>query len=900
MKVATLLQRSIGTLALLLIWRADAIADPFPLALRPSGHGVQLSWPTAITNGAQEPVLPEYEVQYSTDLREWKPIGGKVRGIEGLSGPVLNLSLEQQEGPIFYRVIANVSSGATNETGIGGAQVFGFDEEFSTHLGQLGLLSVQDFATNSGNIAYLPQLTWDPTTAQFWTNFSNTNMWFDVDGPFGSPQFPYNYVLDTNELGLFMTNGFVVSERLGSASFGDAYYRIFNADLPVFISADSVLHAWHRSYQSMLEEVEELQISTLLERVVSNMSVQLPQTWQQYGQGPLSNSILDADYFLTVARSLWATQQVTSALGSSDVDQQVAATLAAINNQVLVQEFPIFGSIRGIDFSQFIVRGHYTDSGRLSRYFRTMMWCARTDLRLVTFCPNKEDDIRQLGTAVVMNYLLNQSGQFGNWSAIEEITRAFVGTTDSMTFAQLGDLLASANIRSPTDVPDLLTLTNLQTRLLTGELGVQSIHSDFLYSPFSPEQVKLPRSFTICGQKFTLDSWAFSQVVFDRVLWTPDYGTNIIFGKVIRRKPSCLDAAFSVLKNDQVLPELLARMTNDNGVPFRDGPHLPYQQNLLAVRQTIDKQDPSVWADNIYTAWLQALRALSPPTTDTRYPESMRTRGWAMKTLNTQLASWTELRHDTLLYAKQSYTEPILCEYPAGFVEPVPEFWKQMRSLAESTANALSNLPLAGTITVFNHGPLPPHPVVYDLAIVRSNQIAFLTNFAANLSTLEVMSEKELAQEPFSIEEGDFIKNTIEQVRMYASYRQWDGWYPKLYYTNVFFPGIWAIPPCDLWDAMVVDVHTDLPDPVVLDPGAVIHEGTANVNLLLIAVDNGPNRMIYAGPVMSHYEFEVPGINRVTDQQWKANLLSGQKPPEPEWTKSYLVPGTITIPSGNQ
>jgi hypothetical protein len=528
--------------------QVTATGDPFPLALRPNGPRVELSWPMAITNGIQGGVLPEYEVQFSSDLTNWKPIGGKVRGIDGLSGPVLQLSLDPQTGPIFYRVSANSNPQSTNETGSGGAEVFGYNSDFSTRLSQLGLLSVQDFATNAGTIAYLPRLTWDPTAAQFWTNFSSTNVFMDYvkkDGPMTGTNIPYNYVLDTNELGLFMTNGFVVSERLGSATFGDAYYRVFNADLPVFVSADSILHAWHRSYQSMLEEVEELQLSTLLERVISNMSGQLPQTWQQYGQGPLSNSILDADYFLTVARSLWATQQVPSALGSQDVNRQVATTLAAINNQVLVTEFPIFGALRGVDFSQFIIRGHYADSDRLQRYFRTMIWCGRLDLRLVTFAPNKEDDIRQLGTAIVMSHLLNQSAQFDNWSAIEEITKTFVGSTDSMTFPQMADLLVNANIQSPGDIPDLLTLTNLQTRLLSGELGVQAIHSDFFYSPFSPEQVKLPRSFTLCGQKFILDSWAFSQVVFDRVLWTPDYGTNIIFGKVVRRKPSCLDAAFS-------------------------------------------------------------------------------------------------------------------------------------------------------------------------------------------------------------------------------------------------------------------------------------------------------------------------------------------------------------------
>jgi hypothetical protein len=59
---------------------------------------------------------------------------------------------------------------------------------------------------------------------------------------------------------------------------------------------------------------------------------------------------------------------------------------------------------------------------------------------------------------------------------------------------------------------------------------------------------------------------------------------------------------------------------------------------------------------------------------------------------------------------------------------------------------------------------------------------------------------------------------------------------------------------------------------------------------MLIAVDNGPDRMVYAGPVLSHYEFEMQANTRMTDAQWKGNLQSGQKPPSPEWTRSYLVP----------
>jgi hypothetical protein len=862
-------------------------STPLTVGIKSTGPKMNLSWPATMEVPPQGTVFPEYTVERSADLTHWEPIGGRVRGQAGLSGPLLNLSLDALPGPTFYRVAANPSAQTAQETGSGGAEVFGYGAQLSAELGRLGLMSVETFATNVPQPAYLSQISWDPTTAQFWTNFNASGR-------------PYDFRLDTNELAVFRTNGFVVSERLGSASFADGYYRLFTDELPVFITADSILHAWHRTYESMLEELEELQLATLLEQVINNSAAQLPQVWAQYNGGPLANSILDADYFLTVARSLWATQQVASLLGNG-VDSRVASTLTSIASQTL-QYVSLFGtnSFRWVDFSQFTVRGHYNNSDRLRRYFKTMMWCGRIDLRLATFAPNKEDDIRQLGTAIVMNHLLKQAGQYTNWSVIEQITRTFVGITDSMTFAQLNDLLANANIRSPADVPDLLTLTNLQTRLLTGELGLPAIKGDAFYSPLSRDEVKLPRSFTVCGQKFALDSWAFSQVVYDSIHWSPDDGVNIIHGKVIRRKPSCLDIAYSVLGNDQTVPDLVARITNTNGVHWRDG--LPYQHNLTAVRNVIDSQDAGIWTDNIYTAWLGALRTLSAPTTDAMYPEAMRTRAWAMKTLNTQLASWTELRHDTLLYVQQSYTQLMLCGYPAGFVEPRPEFWQRMRTLAEVASNAVAALPLSDSVTVPNRDTINPYPptITYYLPAIRAAQITCFDNFAAQMATLQAIAQKELAQQPLTQAETDFLKDIVELHDAYISaMRQFTGWYPGLFYNNVFHQaGSISNDGSDMWDAMVADVHTDSPDPTVGDPGAVIHEAIGNVHLLMIAVDNGPDRMVYAGPVLSHYEFEMPGTTRMTDADWKANLRAGQKPPSPDWTRSYLVPGPFTVPPG--
>lgn len=850
-------------------------AEPLALNLRANGPQLLLSWPAALFSSNQSLVFPEFQVQYSSDLQSWKPLTGRMQGVAGRSGPLLSRSVDNLLGPLFYRLRANLDPDAPGPTANGGDEVFGYNDVFTSELQQLGQLPIEDFATNGANIGYLPGLSWDPATAQFWSLYA--------------PGLPGSLHLTSAEAGLLMTNGFVVSERLGSSTFGDSYYQLFNADLPVFVTADSVLHAWHRSYQSMMEELEELQLSTSLAGIVSNMSLQLPLTWQQYGAGPLKDSILDADLFLSVARSLWAGKQVPSAIGRGTIDQQVTALLSAIQNESLQCGFEIFGGTRTIDFSQFKVRGHYDASDRLRRYFKTAMWCGRTDLRLATFPPNQEDDIRQIGTALVLQYLLVQSGQLDNWSDLERVTQAFVGLTDSMTFSQMGGLLGAAGINSPADVPDLVTLTNLQTRLLTGELGVQSIHSDFFWSPYGSAQLRLPRSFTFCGQKFVPDSWAMSQTVFDRIHWRNNNSGALFGDKVIRRKPSCLDVAFSVLANDQTVPELVARILNTNGVTFRDG--LPYQHNLLAVRKVMDAQADATWNTNMYNAWLAALRALSAPTTEPKYPEAMRTRAWAMKTLNTQLASWTELRHDTLLYAKQSYTEPGLCSYPYGFVEPRPEFWQQMQTLAAVSGAAISRLPMSGMVTVQSRDPLAPGPLWFDLSVIKANQIAFCQAFSSRMIQLQGLAQKELNQQTFTQPEVDFLRSTIEAPQYYTGVRQFNGWYPGLFYTNrLGGPNAVQVSGCVEWDTMVADVHTDLPDPNVDDPGAVIHEAIGNVHLLVIAIDNGSDRMLYAGPVLSHYEFEVPGLNRLSDSDWKTRLYSSLKPPSPDWTRSYLIP----------
>jgi hypothetical protein len=54
---------------------------------------------------------------------------------------------------------------------------------------------------------------------------------------------------------------------------------------------------------------------------------------------------------------------------------------------------------------------------------------------------------------------------------------------------------------------------------------------------------------------------------------------------------------------------------------------------------------------------------------------------------------------------------------------------------------------------------------------------------------------------------------------------------------------------------------------------------------------------MYAGPVLSHYEFELPDSTRRTDAEWREIIKAHQEPQPPPWTKSFLVPGIYNLPS---
>src|SRR5262249_2205255 len=144
------------------------------------------------------------------------------------------------------------------------------------------------------------------------------------------------------------------------------------------------------------------------------------------------------------------------------------------------------------------------------------------------------------------------------------------------------------------------------------------------------------------------------------------------------------------------------------------------------------------------------------------------------------------------------------------------------------------------------------------LTDLQKKQAAFFRNFAKQIEEIKSIAQKQLAQKPLTEAETKVLRDVV-QIHRGSGMVMYNGWYPKLFYKGTDDSG--------KSDALVADVHTDVPAPPLGDPGCVLTQGIGNIDLLLVAIDNGKDRIVYGGPLLSHYEFEMPGMTRKSDSE---------------------------------
>ncbi len=673
------------------------------------------------------------------------------------------------------------------------------------------------------------------------------------------------------EVEIFRKHGVVSVDHGQHEAMGSLYYSIWSRELPVLITTDSLLHALHRSYDTVLKELETTIFFERIDAVLGKLYAEVG-TLKAAGNAPeLRLSLEDVDLYLTVARNLLAGAGAPDDVWGHAVGGQRKMTgeqllvepgvvaparvrtilklIAAQTMQTPFDPTSIFGGQRPIDYSQFKPRGHYEETPVLQRYFRAMMWLGRSDLGFQLTKPAgvtgwQVDLTRERRDAALMMQMLERTGGLAQLQSVSDVIDFMVGHTDNPTPRELVTGMKEANVA---DLAALAESQNLErwANVVNGKRQTSLIRSQVQGAVDDGTETPLATYVQLFGQRFVLDSFILSKLVYDSVIFRG--------AKQERMMPQGLDV-MAALGNDyatQLLQPELARFN--------------YAGNLMAARKVAQDYDVGrVWETDVYSLWLDTLRTLHQPETSQFFPQVMRTRVWAAKQLQTQLSSWAELRHDTILYAKQSYSSYPLCGYPRGYVEPYPKFFERLTSLAREAANRLSGLDVAS----------PDIGRTIGLTHERNRRVYFFDHFANIAERLGVLAKKELRGEPFTSDEEEFLQDTVQiQSAAGSGGPRYDGWYSGLLYQ--------ATP--DESAPTIADVHTNPRDNEVLEVGV------GDPQFLVVAIDNGTDRATYVGPAYSYYEFTQSASNRLTDSQWE-QLLQTKPPPRPVWTGSFVAP----------
>jgi len=639
---------------------------------------------------------------------------------------------------------------------------------------------------------------------------------------------------------LIAQNGFVVAPAEWK-EFYPLYENVRYGELPVFITTDSVYHVYHLLFDKMLRDLERDYFEPDI-RALTAACLQSAQALYTDAQGAeLEEIARRVVAYFAVADVLINPGAVTP----PEVAEMVSSELALIAahggmgpSAIFSQDCPescdpcdtnppaecLDQPCMCEDYSQYVPRGHYTRSEQLQRYFRTMMWYGRINMRL-----QKPDETRM---ALLITYILRHTDVNGQpaadvWARVYDPTVFIVGKSDDLGFHEYGVLWDA--VFGPA-APASAVADQVKLDAFVGaarQLPPPQINSMWVYIWEDEEQVT--QGFRFMGQRFVLDAYIFEQLVWREV---GESGNE-------RWLPKGLDvmAAMGSAEAYAILDEM------------SETAYLHYPEQMARLREEIAGLQLDSWTQNLYWTWLYSFHPLLTPK-GPEYPAFMRTQAWARKDLHTALGSWTELKHDTILYAKQVMAEmgggppP---EPPHGWVEPNPEAYARLLALTRMTREGLESRGLLSENTHTN--------------LMRLDSLLVFLLDAA---------ERELAGEPFTTEDYERIKyygGELEAMTLAAADQEGEG--------QPFFED-------QEQAALVADVATD-------PNGQALEEAIGRVFEIYVVVPDGVGGLhIAKGGVFSYYEFPWPMSDRLTDEAWRAMLEAGDAPDQPEWTGSFV------------
>lgn len=584
--------------------------------------------------------------------------------------------------------------------------------------------------------------------------------------------------------------------------FHFAYLGNLYEGWPVFVTTDAAYHLWHQAFDKLLRSLEQEVLLPELEELVAGLLDGARVQSEELSGGPLAEAASRVEQLFQVAATLLGLPVEVGELAERELE--LIEAHAAPN-----EASPIVGG--KIDYSLFTPRGHYTRNEDLTRYFLGMSALGQLAFCLPgTFgCPSGVEPAR-LGM-LSSRVLTSDERLLERWLRIYEPTAFLVGLADDYG---PDEVAAAAAEVAPDWLEDPSAFADdaVVAELLDVLVEVRPVR-------INPDRA----SIRIMGTRFVIDSFVFDQLI------APNVGTP----EEPRTLPSALDLPAAM--GSGFAYEALERLGETD--------YANYDRQLARMRRLLASRTSEAWGGTVYDAWLHALEP-SFAEHGAAYPEFMRGNAWAAKAHQSGLGSFAELRHDTILYAKQAIGEggdgPPIPDR-RNWVEPDPVVFGRLGAMAELLWDGLE-----------------------ARALITAEQSALLRDVIDLFGFLQRIAADELAGLPISTGDNQRltdIGHELEAMWFRTSDQARSG-----------------VTESDEEAAIVADVASD--------PSRVLEVGTGRIDRIFVLVpDDAGTFQVAAGGVYSFYEFTTPAGERLSDELWRDLLASGEEPERPAWER---------------
>ena len=624
-------------------------------------------------------------------------------------------------------------------------------------------------------------------------------------------------------------NGFAIVPAEHNQLF-HVYEKNDYADFPSFVTTDLYLQLFHLYFDCVLRDVEEKHLDSLMIVFSSQMEAEM-KTLTSSQNAEVKAAAEFGQAWFAVASWLFSHDKAPASAATLNVPEaykkmvmeEITKAIDAENGYSdMLEYFPpeeMFG------YSLFRPRGHYTRSKVCSRYFRGMMW-----LQTAHFGTNKPSKMKQI--ALIANVFNQQPKLSAIYNKVSEPITYLMGTPDNVTIIQVANRIKEMGL--PIE------------QLLSSRKEMANLTKDI--EEIAKRQMRIELKKTR-GSKYVVDIMPQRyQPDAEALITTTDQDSPVS----LRPCPKGLDwmAVMGLPGAERILIDELKETQRWAGFP----------KALTTARK---KAATTPWEACVANQWMYTLQSLGD--TAQSLPYFMQSPQWQKKNLNTALASWAELKHDAILYAKQ----PMLAEcgdggpeppVVKGYVEPNVKFWEKAIALVTRMDKVLTTYGLQ----------TEKAKAVYE-------RIKEMAEFCRDISKKELNGGKITDEEYNQIE---IIGSTVENISL-----------ELVSEDNQMLQGWSDVVSTDKKVAVVADVFTAAGENVAIDDMCVLYEGVGPAYEIYVVVEIDGLLYLTRGSVFSYREFtRLMSDPRMTDEEWQQELKKSPTGGTPSWMKEIIAP----------